>query len=109
MRSPYDVIKKRYLTEKAAVLYRLKDADSNRCVSRCETPKYTFVVDTQANKREIGDAIEQIYADKQVRVLSVNTVTVKAKMRNRRGRMNPGKRSGFKKAIVTFAPGNSIE
>ncbi len=109
MQSPYDVVKKRYLTEKAAVLSRLKDADSNRCISRCETPKYTFVVDIRANKQEIGEAIEKIYAEKHVRVLAVNTVMVKPKMRNRRGRMNPGKRSGFKKAIVTLAPGNSIE
>jgi large subunit ribosomal protein L23 len=109
MRSPYDIIKRRYLTEKAAVLSKLKDSDSNRCVSRCETPKYIFVVDSGANKHEIGEAIERIYADKNVRVLSVNTLMVKPKMRNRRGRMNPGKRSGFKKAIVTLAAGNSIE
>jgi ribosomal protein L23 len=77
MQSPYDVVKKRYLTEKAAVLSRLKDANSNRCVSRCENPKYTFVVDVRANKQEIGEAIEKIYAEKHVRVLAVNTIMVK--------------------------------
>ena len=109
MRSPYDIIKRRYLTEKAAVLAKLKDATGNRSVSRCETPKYTFVVDFWANKKEIGEAIEQIYSDKHVRVVAVNTIVVKAKAKNRRGKMNPGKKPGFKKAVITLAAGNSIE
>ncbi len=109
MDSPYKVIKKRYLTEKAAVLEKLKDATSNRSVARCETPKYTFLVDGKANKPQIADAIEAMYADKNVKVLAVNTITVKPKKRNRRGRMNPGVQSGYKKAIVTFAVGTTIE
>jgi large subunit ribosomal protein L23 len=109
MRNPYDVVKKRCLTEKAAMLGKLKEANSNRCVARCETPKYVFVVDKDANKQEISDAVEKMYEEKHVRVLAVNTLMVKPKMRNRRGKMNPGKRPGYKKAIVTLAAGNSIE
>ncbi len=108
MQQPYDIIKRRYLTEKAAVLGRLKDATSNRSVARCETPKYTFIVDSDAKKPEIADAIEAIYAEKNVKVIAVNTIQVKPSNRNRRGRMNPGKNGGFKKAIVTLAPGNVI-
>lgn len=109
MRSPYDIIKKRYVTEKTAVLSKLKDVTSNKSVARCETPKYTFIVDFWANKKQIGQAIEEIYADKNVRVVSVNTIVVKSKQKNRRGKMNPGKKAGFKKAIVTLASGSSIE
>ena len=109
MQNPYRIIKKRYLTEKAAVLEKLKDATSNRCVSRCETPKYTFIVDKNANKPRIAEAIEMMYAEKNVKVIGVNTINVKPKMRNRRGRMNPGVTAGYKKAIVTFAVGNVIE
>ena len=109
MYSPYKIIKKRYLTEKAAVLEKLKDATSNRSVSRCETPKYTFLVDSNANKPQIAEAIEAMYAEKNVKVIAVNTITVKPKMRNKRGRMNPGVKQGFKKAIVTLAVGNVIE
>ena len=109
MRSPYEVVKKRYLTEKAVVLEKLKDATSNRCVARCESPKYTFLVDTEAKKPEIAEAIESIYAEKNIKVIAVNTIRVKPKARNRRGRMNPGVKPGFKKAIVTLAVGNVIE
>jgi large subunit ribosomal protein L23 len=109
MPRPYDIVKRRYLTEKAAVLEKLKDATSNRSVSRCECPKYTFIVDSDAKKPEIATAIESIYAEKNIKVIAVNTIQVKPKNKNRRGRMNPGKITGFKKAIVTLAAGNVIE
>lgn len=109
MKSPYDIVKKRYQTEKAAVLGNLKNATSNKSVARCENPKYVFIVDSSANKKEIADAVESIYKEKNVRVLAVNTITVKSKAKNRRGRMQPGKKSAFKKAIVTLAVGQSIE
>lgn len=109
MKNVFDVVKKRYFTEKAAVLANLKNATSNRSVARCDAPKYTFVVDSKANKQEIAQAIEQIYSEKNVRVVAVNTINVKEKARNRRGRMNPGVKQGFKKAIVTLAAGDSID
>ena len=109
MLNPYSIVKRRYLTEKAAVLEKLKDATSNKSVARSENPKYTFVVDGKANKLEIAEAIEMIYAEKNVKVVAVNTITVKPKQRNRRGRMNPGVKQGMKKAIVTLAVGNTIE
>jgi large subunit ribosomal protein L23 len=109
MRSPYEIIKRRYLTEKAVVLEKLKDSTSNRCVASCETPKYTFIVDDTANKAQIAEAVEAIYVEKNIKVIAVNTITVKPKLKNRRGRMNPGVKAGFKKAIVTLAVGNVIE
>lgn len=106
-KSPYDVIKSRYLTEKAQVLEQLKSNESNPCVKKCDSPKYVFIVDKRANKQEIAQAVEEIYADKKVRVTKVNTITVKQKERRVRGRI--GFKAGFKKAVVTLQPGNSIE
>ncbi len=106
-KSPYDVIKSRYLTEKAKMLEQLKSNESNPCVKKCDSPKYVFIVDKRANKQEIAQAVEEIYADKKVRVMKVNTITVKQKERRVRGRV--GFKAGFKKAVVTLQPGNSIE
>ena len=109
MFNPYSIVKRRYLTEKAAVLEKLKDATSNKSVARCENPKYMFIVDEKANKLEIAEAVEAIYAGKNITVVAVNTIRVKPKQRNRKGRMNPGVKQGMKKAIVTLAVGNTIE
>lgn len=109
MRSPYDVVKRRRLTEKTAMLENLKTATSNKSLSRCENPKYTFEVDINAKKPQIAEAIEEIYADKNVKVIRVNTIFVKSKRRNRRGKMNPGKESRYKKAIVTLDVGNQLD
>lgn len=66
--------------------------------------KYVFVVPKQANKIEIGAAVEEIF---KVKVAAVNTVNVMGKMK-RMGRTE-GKRSDYKKAIVKLAPGETIE
>jgi len=109
MHSPYDVVKRRRLTEKSAMLENLKTATSNKSISRCENPKYTFEVDVNAKKPQIAEAIEEIYSEQNVKVVKVNTIFVKAKARNRRGKMNPGKSSRYKKAIVTLAVGNQLD
>lgn len=107
--NPYQVIKRRYITEKASVLQGLKDSKSNRSVSRCENPKLVFLVDPRANKHEIKSAVEDIYKDKHVRVVAVNTINVKPKQYRPRGKMRPGRDVAMKKAVVTFAAGDSIE
>lgn len=107
--NPYQVIKQRYITEKASVLQGLKDAKSNASLARCENPKYVFLVDPKANKKEIAEALEQIYADKHIRVIAVNTINVKPKQYRPRGRMNPGRSTFQKKAIVTLAVGDTID
>lgn len=106
-KSPYSIIKNRRMTEKSLVLENLQHSASNRSVSRCKTPKAVFDVYPCANKREIAQAIEEIYADKKVKVVSVNTVTIKPKQRRVRGRL--GMTAGGKKAIVSFQPGNAID
>lgn len=106
--SSYGIVKHRYVTEKAVVLQQLKDAVSNRSVARCKKPKYVFIVDPRANKRQIATAIEEMYREKNVKVTAVNTITVKAKPTRQR-RNKTGLKSSFKKAIVTFEPKDQID
>src|SRR5579872_6600201 len=106
-RNPFAIIKSRHVTEKARVLEELQNNSSNPCVKKCDTPKYVFVVDKKANKQEIAAAVEEIYSEKKIKVLSVNTLHAKPKGRRVRGR--EGVTSGFKKAIVTLQAGDKIE
>ena len=106
-KTPYDIIQSRYVTEKARVLGSLHSNTSNPSVRKCVTPKYVFLVDKRANKQEIAAAVEEIYADRNIKVVSVNTILMKQKPRSVRGRR--GMRAGFKKAIVTLSQGDTIE
>ncbi len=103
----YQIVKHQYVTEKSMMLQRLKSADSNPSLKRCESPKYVFIVDRNANKQSIARAIEEIYKDEGIKVVAVNTINVKAKARRVRGR--PGFKSAFKKAIVTLRPGDNLD
>ena len=67
--------------------------------------RYTFEVAPDANKIQIKAAVEAAF---NVTVLSVNTLNVHAKKRRERTRIR-GYRPGWKKAIVTIAPGQRIE
>ena len=66
--------------------------------------KYTFIVDARSNKTEIKIAVEKIF---DVKVLNVNTLNRMGKVK-RRG-VTVGKRPDTKRAIVTLAPGDTIE
>ena len=59
--------------------------------------KYTFKVNKKATKIDIKNAVEKLF---EVKVLSVNTMTVKGK--EKRVGKNVGKTSDWKKAIVTI-------
>jgi large subunit ribosomal protein L23 len=65
---------------------------------------YTFMVDPRSNKSEIKMAVEQVFG---VRVLRVNTMNRKGKMKRQGWKM--GNRKDTKRAVVTLAPGNSID
>ena len=80
---PEDVIIKPIITEK-----------SN---DEMQFGKYTFKVNKKATKVAIANAVEKLF---EVKVLKVNTMTVKGKER-RQGRY-VGKTSDWKKAIVTI-------
>jgi large subunit ribosomal protein L23 len=105
--NPFQIIKNRRVTEKSRVLENLMNAKSNPSVSRCQSPKVVFDVDPKANKTEIANAVEEIYKDKKVKVVKVNTITVGPKTRRVRG--FEGKAAAYKKAVVTFRPGDTIE
>lgn len=107
-KDPYSIIKSRYVTEKSVVLENLHNATSNRSLARCENPKYVFIVDKRATKPMIAGAVEQIYAEKKVKVVAVNTILVKPKAKQRR-RGRPGQTAGFKKAVVTLEAGDSLD
>ena len=109
-KSPYNIVKSRRITEKASMLANLFESESNAYVKKCLTPKAVFLADINATKKDIASAIEQIYENKKVKVLSVNTIIVKPKKKRRRNnRARDGRTKAFKKAIVTFAVGTNID
>lgn len=59
--------------------------------------KYTFEVNKKATKVDIARAVEKLF---EVKVLKVNTITVKGKQK--RVGVHVGKTSDWKKAIVTI-------
>ena len=69
-----------------------------------EQNKYTFEVARDANKIEIGKAVEELFG---VTVKKVNTLNVKPKQK--RVRYHQGYTRQWKKAMVTIAPGETIE
>jgi len=106
-KTPYDIIKSRYITEKTNVLSGLKDSQSSASLRKFDKPKYVFLVNPKANKKEIMWALEKIYFDKKIKVLSVNTISVHPKTKRVRGRI--GKTKHMKKAIVTLEAGDSLD
>jgi large subunit ribosomal protein L23 len=75
-----------------------------------EIGQYTFEVDPDANKIQIRAAVEQTF---KVTVKAVNTLNVKPRKKSRtasrRGGRIEGTQAGWKKAIVTLAPGERID
>lgn len=93
MKSPYEILDRPVITERATIL--AEDPDQ---------PQYLFKVARDANKIEIRRAVEQAF---NVKVKSVNTVKVKGKVK-RQGR-SEGKRPDWKKAFVTLEKGQRLE
>ena len=88
---PQEIIIQPLLTEKGTSLQE-------------EQNQVLFKVHRAANKVQIRDAVETLF---DVRVLKVRTQVVRGKT-VRRGRFE-GKRSNWKKAIVSLAEGDTIE
>jgi large subunit ribosomal protein L23 len=66
--------------------------------------QYTFKVTTDATKREIAKAVEQLF---EVQVENVKVINVKGK--NKRFGQIQGKRSDWKKAYVRLKAGSEID
>ena len=73
-----------------------------------EKGKYGFIVDKEANKVEIKNAVEKMYG---VNVERVNTLSVmgKKKVRFTKAGTLAGRKPNYKKAIVTLAEGEVID
>lgn len=73
-----------------------------------EHGKYGFLVDRNANKIQIRQAVENMY---NVNVEKVQTMNYKGKPKTRytKSRIIEGKSPGFKKAIVSVAEGEVID
>ena len=92
MKTAYDIIKRPIITEQS--------------MSETENKKYTFEVAKDANKIQIAKAVEEIFG---VKVAKVNTLNMQGKAK-RMGRYPAGRRSSWKKAMVTLtADSKSIE
>ncbi|NLO31836.1 MAG: 50S ribosomal protein L23 [Candidatus Hydrogenedentes bacterium] len=70
---------------------------------------YVFRVSAWANKHQIREAIEEMYRKEEIKVVSVNTMNYRGKMRRPLGTRRTGRRSQWKKAIVTLRAGDVIE
>lgn len=86
----YDVIRRPVITEKA-----MKSSEHNQVV---------FLVDLNATKPQIKQAVESVFG---VKVTAVNTLRQEGKTKTFRG--VKGVRNETKKAIVTLAEGQSID
>lgn len=87
----HQIIKKILVTEKSTA-------------AREKSNKYFFEVDRKANKMEISKAVEKLF---KVKVADVHVLHVLGK-KKRLGRII-GKKSSWKKAIVTLVAGSRIE
>jgi large subunit ribosomal protein L23 len=88
MKDPRDVIIRPIVSEKS---YEAFDGNV-----------YTFLVAPDANKIEIGKAVEELFA---TRVASVRTLNRKGKRKRNRTSGVWSTRASSKRAIVTLAPG----
>jgi large subunit ribosomal protein L23 len=86
----YDVIRGPVITEKATNV-----SEHNQVI---------FRVPLTASKREVKVAVEGLFG---VNVTAVNTIRVMGKLKRVRGR--PGRRSDYKKAVVTLREGQRID
>ncbi len=69
--------------------------------------QYTFRVNPKANKKQIKEAIEEQFPE--VKVVSVNTMNYAGKTRRLGGTRREGRRSQWKKAVITLRPGDTID
>jgi len=94
MTTLYDVLRRPLITEKSNYL-------------NGELHQYVFEVTNDATKALIKEAVETLF---DVSVTRVNVINVPAKRTRRaRSRQLKIRRSGYKKALVTLAPGDTID
>ena len=93
------IIIKPVLTEKMAILEEREN-------------KFAFLVSTDANKTEIKKAVESKFDVKVVKVATMNQSGKQKQMTVRSGGRTirtTGKRSDYKKAVITLESGSTID
>ena len=85
----FDILRRPVITEKSTDMQ--------------EEGRYTFEVAVEATKHQIKWAVEEAFS---VRVIKVNTMNVKGKLKRFGPRATMQK--SWKKALVTLAPGQTI-
>ena len=90
MKNLYNIIKFPVVTEKSTKI--------------SENNQFVFKVDIDTSKDEVKKAIEKIF---KVKVKSVNTINVKGKKKVFKG--TKGKRSDYKKAVITLIKGETLD
>jgi large subunit ribosomal protein L23 len=86
----FDIVRSPVITEKATNV-----SEHNQVI---------FRVPLTATKREVKAAIEGLF---KVKVTAVNTIRVQGKLKRFRGRV--GRRSDYKKAVVTLGEGQRVD
>jgi large subunit ribosomal protein L23 len=86
----FDVVRSPVITEKATNV-----SEHNQVI---------FRVPLTATKRQVRAAIEGLF---NVKVTAVNTIRVRGKVKRFRGRI--GRRSDYKKALITLGEGQRID
>lgn len=89
----FSVLKKAVMTERSTML-------------KSKWNQYVFQVDKKANKNEIRSAVEKLF---KVSVLAVRTANFPGKLRRLAMGRPQGRRTAWKKAIVTLKPGQEIK
>ena len=92
MKDPRTIISKLLVTEKSTSL-------------KARHNQHLFRVASDANRIDIGRAVEAMF---NVKVVKVNTMTRQGK-RKRLRMMKYGRTSDWKRAVVTLAAGHTIE
>ena len=86
----FDIVRSPVITEKATNV-----SEHNQVI---------FRVPLTATKREVKAAVEGLF---KVKVTAVNTIRVRGKRKRFRGRV--GRRSDYKKAVVTLGEGQRVD
>lgn len=96
MKSPYEILERPLLTEKATELSEKENVKTGAQI--------VFKVRPDANKVEIKKAVEQHYKVKVAKVTTLNMLGKK-----KRVRFHMGRRAHWKKAYVILAKGQEID
>ena len=91
MKYLHDLVRRPIITEKSTELTEVSN-------------KYVFEVSSDANKANVKKAVEFIFG---VKVQKVNVINQMGKTKRFKGKL--GKRSDFKKAIVTLSEADRID